>query len=44
MMNKTNWTTIVFALERYIEELQNNDELVTPHIWKTLELAVKEMG
>jgi hypothetical protein len=41
-MNKDNWGTIVFALENYIQELQDNDEFVTEHIWKTLWLAADE--
>lgn len=41
-MDKKNWATIVFALENYIQELQDKDEYVTEHIWNTLNLAVDE--
>lgn len=43
MMDKLNWVTITFALERYIQELQNSNGAVTPHIWNTLALAEIEM-
>jgi hypothetical protein len=42
-MQKDNWTTIVFALENYVQELQENDELVSQHIWQTLWAAAKEL-
>lgn len=41
-MDKKNWATIVFALENYIQELQNKNELVPEHIWNTLNLSVNE--
>ena len=43
LMKKENWTTIVFSLENYVQELQESGAVVTPHIWKTLELAVIEL-
>lgn len=42
-MTKKQWATIVFALEQYVQELQGEGSVVTPHIWETLELAVDEM-
>ena len=43
-MNEDQWTTIVFALERYIEELQAEGTVVSEHVWKTLELAVRQLN
>ena len=43
-MTKDEWVTIVFALERYIEELEDEGSTVTPHIYNTLSKAVVEQG
>lgn len=43
-MNKENWKTIVFALEQYIQEIENEGSTPTPHIYETLTKSVTEMG
>lgn len=42
-MNKKNWTTIVFALEQYIQECENEIGYAQPHIYETLWASVREM-
>jgi hypothetical protein len=41
-MNQNQWGTIVFALEQYIQECENESGFATPHIYETLWLAVRE--
>jgi hypothetical protein len=43
-MNKENWTTIVFALEEYIDKIHDEGDSPTPHIYETYSLAVIELG
>jgi hypothetical protein len=41
-MNKKQWGTIVFALEQYIQECENEIGFATPHIYETLWAATAE--
>lgn len=42
-MNKENWTTIVFALEQYIQECERDSGFANAHTYQTLWASVKEM-
>jgi hypothetical protein len=41
-MTKKQWGTVVFALEQYIQECENEIGHATPHIYQTLWQAVAE--
>lgn len=43
-LSKENWTTIVFALEEYIEKINEEGDTPTPHIYETYSLAVVKLG